>query len=79
MARWFQAGDLLETRSCLELNRLKLQDGQYAQMPTLTWFRWIYLAVYFSVATAFTIFGTMTLMQGGFLRQNIIYWLIEYN
>jgi len=59
------------------VNLIKLQDEQYLQMPPLTWYRWIYLVIYFSIAIAFIVFGTTTLVQHGFLGQNIIYWLIR--
>jgi hypothetical protein len=56
---------------------LKLQDDRYLQMLPMTWYRWTYLVVYFSIALTFIIFGASTLVQNGFLKQNIIYLLAQ--
>ncbi|MCJ7434557.1 MAG: hypothetical protein MUO77_13815, partial [Anaerolineales bacterium] len=59
------------------LDLLKLQDERFLQMLPMPWYRWIYLIVYLSISLAFIVFGTMALVQNGFLEQNIIYWLLR--
>ena len=58
-------------------NIIKIPDKRSIQTPPVTWYRWIYLILYFSLGLVFVFFGTKMFVQNGFLEQNIIYWFIR--
>jgi hypothetical protein len=59
------------------LNILHKQDEKNLVMPTMTWWRYISLAIYLAGAVGFIYFGISYILHKGFLDQNIIYWIIK--